>query len=76
MLFSSLLFLFLFLPAVLCIYYLLPRRCRNGFLLLADLIFYGFGEPAFILLMLISIVINFAGGLWIAHSRTARGKKL
>ena len=76
MLFSSLLFLFLFLPAVLCIYYLLPRQCRNGFLLLADLIFYGFGEPAFILLMLISITINFAGGLWIAYSRTARGKKL
>ncbi len=66
MLFSSLVFLFLFLPAVLLIYYLLPNRFRNAFLLAANLVFYGFGEPAFVLLMIFSTIINYAGGLLIA----------
>lgn len=75
MLFSSLVFLFLFLPLVLGIYYLLPRRCRNLFLLLANLVFYGFGEPAFVLLMVFSILINYAGGLWIARIYTKTGRR-
>ena len=69
MLFSSLVFLFFFLPVVLAGYYLIPRSLRNAFLLLADLVFYGFGEPAFVLLMLFSIVINYAGGLLISRGR-------
>ena len=71
MLFSSLLFLFLFLPLVLGVYYLLPKRFRNAFLFLANLVFYGFGEPIFILLMLFSVAVNWAGGLWIARCRAA-----
>ncbi len=70
MLFSSLLFLYLFLPVVLGFYYLLPHRWRNGFLFLANLIFYGFGEPVFVLLMLCSVLINWAGGLLVARSQT------
>ena len=58
MVFSSLPFLFLFLPAVLLIHSLLPGRLRNGFLLLANLIFYAYGEPVYVLLMLASIVVN------------------
>jgi len=74
MLFSSLVFLFIFLPVVLTIYYLLPRRLRNGFLLAVNLVFYGFGEPAFVLLMIFSILMNYAGGLMIARIRVDKKK--
>ncbi len=63
MLFSSLLFLFGFLPIVLAGYYLCPRRFRTVFLFLCNLVFYAAGEPYFVLLMLLSIAINWAGGL-------------
>jgi alginate O-acetyltransferase complex protein AlgI len=60
MLFSSPLFLFLFLPVVLTVYYLLPGlRVRNAWLLLASLVFYAWGEPGFVLLLLISTGLNF-----------------
>ena len=55
MLFSSNLFLFFFLPAVLLIYYLLDRRLRNGFLLLASLVFYAWGTGSFVVKMIASI---------------------
>ncbi len=63
MVFSSLIFMFVFLPAVLLIYYILPRKFRNAFLLLADLVFYGWGEPVLILLMIFSVVINYIAGI-------------
>lgn len=63
MVFSSLIFMFAFLPLTLAIYYILPKKCRNAFLLIADLIFYGWGEPVLVLLMLFSIVINYIAGL-------------
>ncbi len=62
MVFSSLLFLFRFLPIVLLGYYIIPRRFRNFFLLITSLIFYAWGEPKFSLLMIASIVINYVGG--------------
>ena len=65
MYFSSLLFLFVFLPIVLAVYYILPRKFRNAFLLLANLIFYGWGEPVFILIMIVSVVSNYIFGLLI-----------
>ena len=68
MVFSSLVFLFAFLPIVLVIYYIIPRSLRNYFLLLADLVFYGWGEPVLILLMIFSIVVNYFAGLMIAKS--------
>ena len=71
MLFSSLLFLFLFLPLVLVVYYLMPRRLRNAVLFAANLIFYGFGEPVFVLLMLFSVALNWGGGLWISRLEEA-----
>ena len=58
-------FMFIFLPAVLLIYYVLPRKYRNAFLLAADLFFYGWGEPVLVLLMVFSIVINYFAGLGI-----------
>ena len=45
MIFSSIPFLYYFLPAVLAVYYLTPRRVKNAVLLLASLFFYGWGEP-------------------------------
>lgn len=69
MLFSSTVFLFLFLPIVLVIYYglLKKRTARNKFLFAVSLIFYAWGEVKFVLLMVICIVINYIGGLLIAH---------
>lgn len=60
MLFSSNLFLFLFLPAVLGCYYLLDKRIRNPFLLLASLVFYAWGTEKFVFIMVASILFNYA----------------
>lgn len=65
MVFSSLIFMFVFLPIVLAVYYILPKKFRNAFLLIADLFFYGWGEPVLILLMVFSIALNYAAGLLI-----------
>ncbi|MEQ2455878.1 MBOAT family O-acyltransferase [Flavonifractor hominis] len=68
MLFSSSVFLFLFLPLVLLVYYLPLRRWRQGqnlFLLLASLFFYAWGEPWFVLVMMGSILANYGFGLWV-----------
>ena len=59
MLFSSTVFLFLFLPIVLLVYYILPRTFKNAWLLGASLFFYAWGEPKFLPIMLFSIVINY-----------------
>lgn len=63
MLFSSLLFLFLFLPAVLTLYYCSPKRMRNGILFLMSLLFYAWGEPIYIVIMLISTFTDYSFGL-------------
>lgn len=68
MLFSSIVFLFTFLPAVLILYYLLPVRFRNVILLLASLVFYAWGEPVYLFLMLLSILFNYFSGLDIARN--------
>ncbi len=76
MYFSSLIFLFLYLPLVLGGYYLLPRRYRNFFLFLVNLVFYGWGEPRLIFLMLFSMVSSWGFGWMIEkyreRERTAR----
>ena len=66
MLFSSLVFLFTFLPITLLVYYLVPRKVKNVVLLNASLIFYAWGEPVYIFLMLISILFNYFCGMDIA----------
>ena len=72
MLFSSSVFLFLFLPLVLLIYYGPLRKFRQGqnvFLLLASLGFYAWGEPWFVLVMIGSILANYCFGLWVDHNK-------
>ena len=70
MYFSSLLFLFLYLPLVMLGYFIIPRKFRNGFLLIVNLIFYGWGEPVFILIMALSITVNHICGLFIEKYRS------
>jgi len=63
MVFSSHLFLFCFLPAVLAVYYLLPHRARNLFLALVSYWFYGWANPLFVFLLLFSPVVDYVVGL-------------
>lgn len=69
MVFSSLIFMFLYLPAVLLIYYITPHKFRNAMLLVVNLVFYGWGEPVFILLMIFSTVLNYVYGYFIEKFR-------
>ena len=59
MVFSSATFLFIFLPVVLVLYYIVPARWRNGILLAASLLFYSWSEPRFIALLLVSITADY-----------------
>ena len=72
MVFSSIIFLFAFLPLVLAINFALPVRFRNFFLLLASLLFYAWGEPVYTLVMLASITINYVFGLWVGATEAPR----
>ena len=59
MVFSSLEFLFFFLPIVLLLYYVVPYKIKNIVLLVASLIFYAWGEPVYVFLMIFSSLIGF-----------------
>jgi alginate O-acetyltransferase complex protein AlgI len=75
MVFSSFVFLFLFLPIVLLLYYVCPVRGRNGVLLAASLLFYAWGEPVYVLIMLFSTVFDYTNGRLIAHFSEVGRKK-
>ncbi len=66
MIFSSLVFLFLFLPIVLIFYYLVNKKLKNIVLLIASLFFYAWGEPKYVFLMLGSIFFNYIFGIKVA----------
>ena len=66
MVFSSVIFLVVFLPLTLAGYYLLDRRFKNTFLLIASLFFYAYGEPVFVCLMILSIIVNYLMALAIS----------
>jgi alginate O-acetyltransferase complex protein AlgI len=77
MVFSSPIFLFLFLPVVLSVYVWLPGvRAKNFWLLLTSLFFYAWGEVLFIFLLLASTLMNYGLGLWIDRSENARRRKV
>ena len=69
MVFSSLTFLYAYLPIVLAVYFLVPIRFRNFVLLIVSLFFYGWGEPVYVIIMVFSIIINWLFGNAIAKSR-------
>ena len=75
MLFSSIPFLYYFLPAVLVVYFLVPKAARNAVLLLASLIFYGWGEPKYVFLMIATIALFYLCGLGVGRSTNPRHKK-
>ena len=75
MVFSSLTFLFVFLPIVLLIYYISPRPLKNFVILLFSLIFYAWGEPKFIFLIILSILINYIGALQIVKNSSDTEKR-
>ena len=76
MLFSSNLFLFLFLPAVLGVYYLLDRKFRNPFLLLASLVFYAWGTGKFVVMMVASALLNYVSALLLNRLQSSLWRKL
>ena len=65
MLFTSISFLYYFLPVVLLLYFVLPKKFRNNILLISSLLFYFYGEPKYIFLMLFEIVVSYIGGILI-----------
>ncbi len=65
MLFSSIPFLYYFLPVVLILYFIAPKKLKNSVLLLTSLVFYGWGEPKYVILMIASILIGYVSGLLI-----------
>ena len=75
MLFSSIPFLYYFLPAVLLVYFLVPRKGKNAVLLLSSLIFYGWGEPKLLLLMVATILVFYLCGLAIGRAGEQKGKR-
>ena len=69
MIFSSLTFLFVYLPLTLTVYFLAPLKWRNFVLLLVSLFFYGWGEPVYIVIMFLSILIDYTHGLLVEKYR-------
>lgn len=76
MVFSSVMFLFRFLPIFLICYYLAPGRMRNLILFLGSLFFYAWGEPVYVLLMLFSTVVDYVNGRLIEGSRDPRRARI
>ena len=74
MLFSSITFLFLFLPIMLAVYYIAPFRLKNGLLLIGSLFFYAWGEPVYIVLMVLSILLNYFCGMDIENNSENEAK--
>ena len=70
MIFSSLTFLFAYLPLTLAVYFLVPLRWRNLVLLLVSLFFYGWGEPVYISIMILSILIDYTHGMLVEKYRS------
>lgn len=75
MVFSSLLFIFIFLPVTLALYYLFPKRVRNIVILITSLIFYAWGEPVYIVIMLFSTVFDYINGRLIQENISSNNNK-
>ena len=76
MVFSSLTFLQCFLPPCLLAYFLVPQKWRNGILFLFSLLFYAWGEPVYVVLMLFSTVLDYTCGQMVERHRGQRGAKI
>ncbi len=70
MVFSSLVFIFWFLPIFFTIYYVVPGQIKNAVLLIGSIVFYAWGEPKYLVLILLSILVNYIAGIIIGHIKT------
>lgn len=75
MVFSSVIFLFYFLPVTLGLYFIVKKEFRNTVLLLASLFFYAWGEPEFVFVLILSIFINYLVGIGIHVFRESKKSK-
>ena len=78
MVFSSIAFIMYFMPVFFLVYYILPASYKNAWLFLASLGFYYYGvrgNPGYLLLMIMSVVVNFVAGKLIAAQKTKRARK-
>ena len=76
MVFSSITFLFYFLPIVLVLYYLVPNKLKNLILLISSFIFYFYGEPKYVLLMSFSIISTYICGIFVDKYRGTKNSKI
>lgn len=76
MIFTSALFLFVFLPCVLLIYYCVPFKIKNYFLLFSSLCFYAYGEPKFVFVMMAIIIINYLAAMQIGKAKNKSLQKV
>lgn len=76
MVFSGVTFLYIFLPCVLAVYFIVPKKFRNFILLLSGLVFYAWGEPKYVFLMLIAIILNYFFGIIIGRNREGKTAKI
>ncbi len=76
MLFSSIPFLYYFLPSVFVCYFAVPKKFKNAVLLLFSFVFYGCGEPRYLILMAASILVGYIGGLLIQRAKSMSLKKI
>lgn len=76
MLFSGIPFLYCFLPIVLILYAIAPKKLKNAVLMIVSLVFYGCGGPRYLLLMVAAILIGYIVGLLIGHAKSKTAKKL
>lgn len=72
MLFSSMTFLFVFMPLVMAVYFLSKKQIRNYVLLIASIIFYAWGEPRYLAIMIITILVNYAGAILLDKHYSSR----
>ena len=75
MLFSSISFLFYYLPIVLILYLAVPQKAKNYVLLVSSIFFYAWGEPRYIVLMVVTILLGYGSGLIIERLKNLNGKK-
>ena len=76
MVFSSIPFIFFFLPIFLIIYYLVPFKIKNIILLIFSLIFYAWGEPVYIILMIFSSVVDYTNGMLLNKTKNKTKRKI
>ncbi len=76
MLFSSMTFVFMFLPIVCAIYLLARKELQNYILLIASILFYAWGEPRYLAIMILTILVNYIGANYISRSHNAMHRKL